>query len=273
MTHLTDERLVDLALGLPADESESEHLTTCPTCAAVYAGVADTVSLTRTIDSTVLVAPPARVWEAIQAQIRTEGTAPPLSESVTDEPVRAELSRRGLSGDESAGDESEGTVTSLSGRHRRGRRSVSALPGAWLLAAACVLGIVLGVGGAALAGRMATEPAPSETTVATADLTPLDSPTTQGSAALVDRPDGLDLSVSAAGLDPGEGYLEVWLINRDLTRMVSVGVLPSDATEIVLPVSQDLIDEGYVIVDISREQFDDKPAHSGDTVVRGELSA
>jgi hypothetical protein len=41
---------------------------------------------------------------------------------------------------------------------------------------------------------------------------------------------------------------------------------------LVLPVSQQLIDEGYVIVDISREPFDDQPAHSGQTLVRGELS-
>ena len=73
-------------------------------------------------------------------------------------------------------------------------------------------------------------------------------------------------------LDPGDGYLEVWLINRDLTRMVSVGVIPADAPQIVLPISQELIDEGYVIVDISREHFDDQPAHSGETLVRGELS-
>jgi hypothetical protein len=168
-------------------------------------------------------------------------------------------------------DQPGATVTSLTGRHRRGSRA--GFPAAWLLAAACVLGIVLGVGAATLAGRMGTDPAPSETTVATADLTPLDSPDTQGRAVLVDRADGLELNVSAAGLDPGDGYLEVWLINRDLTRMISVGVLPTDASEIILPVSQELIDEGYVIVDISREQFDDQPAHSGDTIVRGELPA
>ncbi|MGA8045148.1 MAG: anti-sigma factor [Dermatophilaceae bacterium] len=264
MTHMTDDRLVDIALGSAADATETAHLSGCAECTAVLDGVTDTISLTQSTDSTVLVAPPARVWEAIQAEIRTQAAPDLISE------------RHGGSGfrDESFGDvtappEPSGTVTSLSGRHRHGRRP--AFPATWLLAAACVLGIVLGVGGATVAGRMGTEPEPSETTVATVDLTPLDSPDTQGRAVLVDRTDGLDLSVSAAGLDPGEGYLEVWLINRDLSRMISVGVLPSDATEIVLPVSQDLIDQGYVIVDISREGFDDQPAHSGDTVVRGEL--
>lgn len=269
MTHLTDDRLVDIALGSSADATETEHLTGCSECAAALDGVTDTVTLTRSLDSSVLVAPPVRVWDAIQAEIRTQSAPVSLPElhaghAFLNEPVSSHDSL-----DDSAAAEAQATVTDLSRRRRDTRRP--AVPGTWLLAAACVLGIVLGVGGATIADRMGTDPEPGETTVASADLAPLDSPTTQGRAVLVDRADGLDLSVSAAGLDAGEGYLEVWLINRDLTRMVSVGVLPSDATEIVLPVSQDLIDEGYVIVDISRERFDDQPAHSGDTVVRGEL--
>ncbi|KAB7743885.1 hypothetical protein GA707_10375 [Nostocoides sp. F2B08] len=264
MTHLTDDRLVDIALGSPSDASETQHLIDCAECAAVLGGVTDTVSLTRTLDSSVLVAPPARVWEAIQTEISSVYPTPSTNVATSPDSLPG-----GPVDDRPFEPDAEATVTSLSSRHRRGRRP--ALPGAWLLAAACVLGIVLGVGGAAIAGRMGTEPQPSETTVASTDLAPLDAPTTQGRAVLVDRADGLDLNVSTAGLDPGDGYLEVWLINRDLTRMVSVGVLPNDATEIVLPVSQDLIDQGYVIVDISREQFDDQPAHSGDTVVRGEL--
>ena len=31
-------------------------------------------------------------------------------------------------------------------------------------------------------------------------------------------------AVSTTPIDPGNGYLEVWLINKDLKRMVSVGV-------------------------------------------------
>jgi Fe-S-cluster formation regulator IscX/YfhJ len=53
--------------------------------------------------------------------------------------------------------------------------------------------------------------------------------------------------------------------------MVSIGVLPSDATEKRFPIPQALIDQGYVIVDISRENFDDQPQHSGDSLLRGTL--
>lgn len=78
--------------------------------------------------------------------------------------------------------------------------------------------------------------------------------------------------MTARPLDAGNGYLEVWLINADGKRMVSVGVLrPGESG--TFPVTQALIDQGYVIVDISKEQFDDKPAHSGDSLLRGQLPA
>jgi hypothetical protein len=249
MTHLDDERIVDIALGEPALAGERAHLDGCPECTATLEGVADTLSFARTLDSSVLVAPPARVWQAIEAEIRADSAS--SLRTANPEPTSSVPSG----------------VTSLeSGRHRpRASR-----PMGWLLAAACVLGIVLGVGGATLASRVGG-PGAAETTVATADLAPLDSPATLGVASLVDSDGALRLDLSASDLDPGDGYLEVWLINRDLTRMVSIGVLPADADEIVLPVSQRLIDEGYVIVDISREPFDDQPAHSGETLVRGEL--
>ena len=61
-------------------------------------------------------------------------------------------------------------------------------------------------------------------------------------------------------------------INTDLERMVSIGVLRPDTPEQTFAIAQDLIDQGYVIVDISREDFDSAPQHSGDSVVRGTLA-
>ena len=63
----------------------------------------------------------------------------------------------------------------------------------------------------------------------------------------------------------------MWLINTDGTRMVSLGVLGDDDRG-TFPVPQTLLDRGYRIVDISRERFDDDPAHSGDSVMRGTLT-
>ena len=248
MNHIDDERLVDLALGDRPELREDAHLTGCRVCEATLDSLHHTLVLTRIGHEADLVDPPQRVWDAIQAELHpatsNDGSVP------------------------AAG----ATVTSLDDRRARRARSRSGLPTAWLVAAASVLGVVLGVGGTTLAQRVGGAPDPSRTTVASATLAPLDSPETRGVATVVDRDGGMRLDLPAMDLDPEDGYLEVWLINRDLTRMISVGVIPADAPQIVLPISQELIDEGYVIVDISREHFDDQPAHSGETLVRGELS-
>ncbi len=109
--------------------------------------------------------------------------------------------------------------------------------------------------------------------MARTQLDTIDTDQVLGAARTV-RVDGhLDLDVDTPAIDAGRGYLEVWLINRDLTRMVSVGVLrPGDGSQ-RFAIDQALIDEGYVIVDISREGFDDRPEHSGDSVARGTLGA
>lgn len=142
-----------------------------------------------------------------------------------------------------------------------------------LLAAACAAGIAVGslLTYAVTRAGSATEPAPAR--VAAAELTPLGSQTLIGEADLIDSGSQVELSVRTEPLDPGSGYLEVWLINKDLKRMVSIGVMPPGARTTVLPVTRQLIDQGYVIVDISREAYDDKPAHSGNTLARGALNS
>lgn len=254
MTHISDDRLVDLALDAPANAVERDHLSGCADCTRTRVALLETIAAARSAGADLLVSPPPRVWEAIQAEIGAQGP-------------------RAIDADHARsieGTPGEGASVSAIGDRRA--RQQQRLPVTWLLAAACVLGIVLGVGGSSIVSRLGGEPEPTEVTVASAPLAPLDSAQTMGVASLVDRDGGLRLDVPDLSLDPGDGFLEVWLINRDLTRMISVGVIPADATEVVLPVSQQLIDEGYVIVDISREPFDDQPAHSGQTLVRGELS-
>lgn len=244
MNHLSEDRLVDLALGDVPTPDEQDHLQSCRHCTSSYAELQSTASAVRRAAPQALVTPPARVWDAIRAELEA-------------------ASDRGLDGDSTT----RGDAYDLGGRRRGLPPSTT-----WLLAAACILGIILGVGGSTLVGRLSERPQPGETTVAQAPLSPLDAEETTGFATLVARDGGLRLDVPELGLDPGDGFLEVWLINRDLTRMISIGVIPVDATEVVLPVPQRLIDEGYVIVDISREPFDDQPAHSGETLVLGELS-
>jgi anti-sigma-K factor RskA len=125
-----------------------------------------------------------------------------------------------------------------------------------------------------VAGRTLWSDAPTPaSTVAQAELDTLDTRQRLGAATVVRTGSGVDLRIATTSpLDPGDGYLEVWLINSDGKRMVSVGVLGSPEAG-TFPISQALLDQGYVVVDISREHFDDRPEHSGDSLVRGTLPA
>ncbi|HRB98951.1 MAG TPA: anti-sigma factor, partial [Dermatophilaceae bacterium] len=137
-------------------------------------------------------------------------------------------------------------------------------------AAAAVAGLVVG----GLLGRWsAQEPVPAATVVSRASLDTLDTKTVRGEADLVKVGSDLSLRISAAPMSPDTGgYLEVWLINKDLTRMVSIGVMSPGRNDQSFEIAPDLIAAGYVIVDISREKLDDKPQHSGDSLVRGVLA-
>ena len=78
------------------------------------------------------------------------------------------------------------------------------------------------------------------------------------------------LHVAAKDLGGPQGIREVWLINLDGTRMVSLG-LPARGEEGDFEFPARLLDEGYQIVDISYEPGDGDPAHSGQSLARGTL--
>ncbi len=140
----------------------------------------------------------------------------------------------------------------------------------WWIAAASVIGLLVGVVGDRLSIGPTT-PSP-QILVSRATLDTLDTKTPRGEADLLRADSTLSLRISTQPLPAGTGYLEVWLINTDLSRMVSVGVLAPAQADQTFEISQAIIDAGYVIVDISQEQFDDKPQHSGDSLVRGRLA-
>jgi hypothetical protein len=49
-------------------------------------------------------------------------------------------------------------------------------------------------------------------------------------------------------------------------------LVPEGRTAERFSVSRALLDEGYVLVDVSREPLDGIPTHSGDSLMRGELT-
>ncbi len=80
------------------------------------------------------------------------------------------------------------------------------------------------------------------------------------------------LAVDVANLpSAGTGYYEVWLIDPGTSQMFSVGVMGSDPrATFPLPPNVDLA--RYKLVDVSVEQFDNQPTHSGNSLLRGVLT-
>ena len=240
MYHPDEEQLAGTALGL--DElapGAREHLERCDECAHTVAELRRTAALVAGSAAALGApgaweSPPSRVWDRIAARVADDvAGVVPIGARRPDQPIRQ--------------------------RRRR-------WPWAAGMAAA---GLVVGL----LTGRAVwDEAAPPALPAAQAELDTLDTQQRLGEAAVVGTGSGVKLEVTTtSALDAGDGYLEVWLINRDGKRMVSIGVL--DTEKGLFPISQSLLDQGYVVVDISRESFDDQPAHSGDSLVRGTLPA
>jgi hypothetical protein len=98
-----------------------------------------------------------------------------------------------------------------------------------------------------------------------------DHPGAEGTAVVEENPDGsrfvrVEVSADAAP----DTYREVWLIAPDASELVSLGVLDDDTGTLTVPAGVDLA--RFPLVDVSQEPVDGDPDHSGDSIVRGELS-
>jgi hypothetical protein len=93
--------------------------------------------------------------------------------------------------------------------------------------------------------------------------------TGSGRAELVEHNGALELHVQTHDLDAGDGFLELWLIDTTVTKLVSLGPLRPDGVY-DLPAGVD--PATFPIVDVSVEPIDGDPTHSGDSVLRGELT-
>jgi hypothetical protein len=272
VNHPDDDDLAALALGEPTPAAVAEHAHSCASCSQALDIMRNAVAALRD-PVPHLAAPPASVWDAVLTDIDREPDAGPVpvEHAAPDaSPVPVVHAGPGPVVHPPAGDEAAPApppqTDDLAGR-RAATSARRRFPVAWVAAAAAA-GLVVGAVGARVLGN---EPSQAPVTVARTDLDTLDTKQVKGSADVVRRDGRLALAVNTAPIDPGDGYLEVWLINKDLKRMVSVGVLPGGDTRQSFVIPQDLLDQGYVIVDISREGFDDAPEHSGDSLVRGTL--
>ena len=135
----------------------------------------------------------------------------------------------------------------------------------WLLpavaAAAAAVVLVAALGAFALIGDDGGD------VVASVDLEPLGDGGT-GTARLVERDGALQLHVDTEDVDPGDGYLELWLIDPTVTQLISLGPLRDDG---IYDVPSQVDPSAFPIVDVSIEPVDGDPTHSGQSVLRGEL--
>ena len=143
---------------------------------------------------------------------------------------------------------------------RRSRRA----PWAWV--AAAVVGAVLGsaITWAATHGNDS-----DSVSTATSELVPLGQHRTRGTISLKGSQPGSQVSLDVTGVDPGPGFVEVWLLDAKTGGMVSLGVLDGDHGSWAVPADLDL--SAYDQVDVSREPYDGDPAHSQVSLARGRL--
>jgi hypothetical protein len=240
--HCTPDDLALAALGEPLPTDDAAHLQGCAACRAEVAALRRGVELLAVPEFAAPgapVPPPPAVWASIAAATgvsvfpRTEPAAAP---AVADEPVS--------------------NVVPL--RPRR--------PRPWLLAvAAAVVGAAVGAGAVAV-----LQGADEGSSVASAQLDPLEDADASGSARVVERKDGirvLEVELRAPQLD--DAYYEVWLLEPDVSGLVPLGTTQAGTTEFEIPAGLDL--GTFPVVDVSVEPLDGDPAHSGDSVVRGVL--
>ncbi|WP_454048707.1 anti-sigma factor [Cellulomonas sp. Marseille-Q8402] len=258
MRHIDPDAVALAALGEPLDAADRAHLAECAVCAREVASLAATVAVGRRTTGEQLVAPPDAVWERVRdelglpAHLAPGGPADPADATgMADAP--------GLADGEPDAPRHDGTPGEGPGTARGGRSG-------WLLAAAA--GLVVGgvAGGLVVASALRSD---EESVLAEAQLDALPGWSASGDAVVEEDAEGRrTLVVRLAGAE-ADGFREVWLLDREATRLVGLGVLDGDEGRFTIPVGLDLDD--FAVVDVSAEPFDGDPAHSGDSILRGEL--
>lgn len=136
---------------------------------------------------------------------------------------------------------------------------------AWLGAAAVVVA-GLAVGGGLLRSRDRSDNVVASTALTNKGLSPLGAQSS-GDAEIIRRGSTYRLHLDLSGV-PNEpaSYVEVWLIDRQVKGMISLGPFHGDG-DYTIPSGVD--PAKYPIVDVSIEPADGVPTHSGVSIVRG----
>lgn len=241
MIHVDDELVAGFALGEPdlLEPDDQDHLLTCPACSARLRELQELVELGRSGRPGPLRPPSSGVLAAIQAELATDATAGASTAPVV-----------------------TSAPTLLADRRRRG--AVGGRGARRLLAAAAVLAVAAG-------GAVWYQASTAEVVVASTTLAPLPDKSGGGTARLTERDGDLRLAIEVTRPPAGDAFEELWLLNTDGQRMISLGVVPATGRA-SYPVPADVRDLNYTVVDISLEPFDGDAAHSQNSLLRGTLA-
>ncbi|MCI4064645.1 anti-sigma factor [Micromonospora sp. R77] len=253
MQHLDHDRLVFLALGESgAEDGEAAHLEGCDHCRTELENLQHVAGIgAETQGLGDLPEPPEHVWQGIMAEIRAAEELPSLTE------------RRG----QQAPDGSPTQVAVPARPRQRGRWS------RWAVTA------VTAAAAAAVGGRHGRRAAVDRHRQARAVAGGAGQRAAVG--VRVDA-EGRQRRRAGAGRQPvaparrespeGSGYYQVWLIDPGTMKMFPVGTLNRDSGDELLPIPPNVDIRTYSVVDVSAEQYDNQPAHSGDSLLRGTLT-
>lgn len=236
--HPSPDILALLALGeVAGTAAERDHVESCAQCRSEVAALARAVTAGRgaTSVNSGLLTPPDRVWESVRNELEL-GVNKPEPQPLTSPPDI---------------------------RQRRSRRVLTLALAAVL---ALVVGIGLGVGLDRLVG-------PRQTILWTAELQALPAHTGSSGEAMVeqDAKGNKTLVIDLNSPRPVDGSQEVWLIDRGVTKMQSLGHLTPSSNRFNIPADLDL--RQFPVVDVSQEPpGDPEPRHSGNSIVRGTLN-
>ncbi|MDV8147047.1 anti-sigma factor domain-containing protein [Arthrobacter sp. B10-11] len=291
MKHLDDEQLSLLALGEPAvSPAEADHLAFCSECSGTLAALERTVRAATVDPAEVELATPGpHNWAAIHQALglSPEQAQDPLSRDPSPESPTAGRTTAGrpaaapvTSAPPTSAPPTSAPVTAPTPLRPRAAGARAGSGARRWVAMAAAAGIVVGAAavwaGYSVLGRgpeavpSPTPTAPRPVVIAQAPLQPLASYTANGKALVEELPDGTRQLVVQLPDSRINGFREVWVISPDLSKLVSLGVLDGEPGVFAIPEGLDLAE--YPIVDVSNEPFDGNPAHSSDSIARGELA-
>ncbi|MCI4658322.1 anti-sigma factor [Cryobacterium zhongshanensis] len=214
------------------------------------------------------------VAELLEGEREAFAAHPPVVPSPTAVPAPAVASAAGpaVADPPSARPPTSDSPAALRPRRRRAARSRTATR--LLLTGAAAVVLVLGGFVAARWIDTMQQPATAPVTFE-ARLTPFPGWQASGSAEVEAMPGGhREVVVDLTGLADATAAAplrEVWLIKADASGLISIGLLDGNTGHFDIPDDVDL--SQYPLVDVSAEPDNGNPAHSGNSIVRGELHA